>query len=265
MPELDFMPVTKAFNLIGARTASGGLYETVRGKSMSADKRHFRFWEDEVYFHDEYSLELYRPAPPPHRTWYTKPRGRAFYAALVEAHESASTIYVMINRRGKRDKDDNSVATEAAPVLTSAGDPAPGRVLYVDPVSGVARVRLSLSVNAEDASFFTDQFDTFESPVSRTEIHSTRFSRDPAVRFRVFERANGVCERPSCRARGFETFSGIYIETHHVIPLSEGGPDSTANVVALCPNCHRMAHYCVQRDSIRNELIEWLLHIHDGA
>ena len=33
-----------------------------------------------------------------------------------------------------------------------------------------------------------------------------------------------------------------YLETHHIVWLSEGGEDSIENTVALCPNCHRKMH-----------------------
>jgi len=32
------------------------------------------------------------------------------------------------------------------------------------------------------------------------------------------------------------------LDTHHVIPRSEGGLDAAENVTYLCPNCHRLAH-----------------------
>ncbi|MEY0334745.1 HNH endonuclease [Providencia rettgeri] len=30
---------------------------------------------------------------------------------------------------------------------------------------------------------------------------------------------------------------------HHVEWLANGGEDSVENAIALCPNCHREAHY----------------------
>ncbi|MFM0350878.1 HNH endonuclease [Paraburkholderia sp. RL17-347-BIC-D] len=27
------------------------------------------------------------------------------------------------------------------------------------------------------------------------------------------------------------------------MPLAQGGPDTVANAIALCPNCHRERHY----------------------
>lgn len=33
------------------------------------------------------------------------------------------------------------------------------------------------------------------------------------------------------------------IHLHHVIPVSESGPDTRENCVLLCPNCHAVAHW----------------------
>ncbi len=58
----------------------------------------------------------------------------------------------------------------------------------------------------------------------------------------VRRRANGACELCGLPA----PFSGRdgkpYLELHHLIPVKEGGADSIANTVALCPNCHRKMH-----------------------
>jgi len=36
---------------------------------------------------------------------------------------------------------------------------------------------------------------------------------------------------------------GPYFEVHHIHRLADGGPDQPESVIALCPNCHRRAHY----------------------
>lgn len=46
------------------------------------------------------------------------------------------------------------------------------------------------------------------------------------------------------------------LEIHHVDRLADGGPDVPANAVALCPNCHREAHYGDRADAIRQELLD---------
>jgi 5-methylcytosine-specific restriction protein A len=41
------------------------------------------------------------------------------------------------------------------------------------------------------------------------------------------------------------------LEVHHLLALSEDGPDTPENVVALCANHHREAHY--GRDRVKLE------------
>ena len=69
------------------------------------------------------------------------------------------------------------------------------------------------------------------------------YARSDAVKVYVLRRADGQCE--SCGlAAPFQTESGRpYLETHHIRRLSDGGPDHPRWVIAVCPNCHRRAHY----------------------
>lgn len=101
-----------------------------------------------------------------------------------------------------------------------------------------------------------DQFEaseTLERPVQSKTVQGKVFSRDPGVRKAVLERSRGYCEY--CGERGFVTISGqIYLETHHIVPLSEDGADSTSNVIALCANDHKKAHFSQQRGEMGNEM-----------
>jgi hypothetical protein len=72
----------------------------------------------------------------------------------------------------------------------------------------------------------------------------TTFIRNPDVIAEVLERANGTCEfcketAPFFRAKDHSP----YLEVHHKKQLAHGGEDSIENAVALCPNCHREAHF----------------------
>ena len=90
-------------------------------------------------------------------------------------------------------------------------------------------------------------------PVNKTENTVRKYSRSSLIRKQVLERANGHCE--FCGMDGFTTSSGkIYLETHHIVPLSEFGADSTSNVIALCPNHHREAHFGIVPELRRVEL-----------
>jgi hypothetical protein len=83
------------------------------------------------------------------------------------------------------------------------------------------------------------------------------YSRDPRVREAVLRRADGRCEL--CGELGFITpDGGRYLESHHVISLANDGEDRLTNVVALCPNDHREAHFGQRRDEIEAQMIEKL-------
>jgi len=75
-------------------------------------------------------------------------------------------------------------------------------------------------------------------------VFATTFLRNPDVIAEVLTRAHGICE--GCHAPA--PFSRIsdgtpYLEVHHRKRLAEGGEDTVENAIALCPNCHRKAHY----------------------
>jgi 5-methylcytosine-specific restriction protein A len=79
--------------------------------------------------------------------------------------------------------------------------------------------------------------------------------RAEAIRRYALARADGVCE--ACRAAApFMARTGPFLEVHHVVRLSDGGPDHPAHVVAVCPNCHRRAHHSVDAESFNKGLID---------
>jgi 5-methylcytosine-specific restriction protein A len=70
------------------------------------------------------------------------------------------------------------------------------------------------------------------------------FNRNPDVVAATLERANGRCEVCLCVAPFNRKTNGTpYLEVHHRIRLADDGMDTVANAIALCPNCHRQAHY----------------------
>lgn len=81
--------------------------------------------------------------------------------------------------------------------------------------------------------------------------------RAEAVRRYALKRANGVCE--GCKSSApFKAKNGPFLEVHHVFRIADGGPDHPGKVVALCPNCHRRAHYALDADAFNESLIQWL-------
>jgi|GEM_PF-3157638 len=81
------------------------------------------------------------------------------------------------------------------------------------------------------------------------------FIRDPKVVAWVLREAEGMCEHCGDPAPFTSASTGMpYLEAHHVVTLGEGGADTTANCVALCPNCHRRCHSSMDRDVVVSAL-----------
>ena len=80
-------------------------------------------------------------------------------------------------------------------------------------------------------------------PMTPKESKRAAFARSKAVREYILLRADGTCE--ACgQLAPFRTPCGrLYLEPHHLRRLSDGGPDHPSHVAAVCPNCHRRAHY----------------------
>ncbi|WP_201623999.1 HNH endonuclease [Psychrobacter immobilis] len=79
-------------------------------------------------------------------------------------------------------------------------------------------------------------------------------NRSTAIKLYAQKRANGICE--GCNEIApFETKSGPYLEVHHLTRLADGGADLPQNVIALCPTCHRKAHYSLDCLEFNNQLI----------
>lgn len=83
-------------------------------------------------------------------------------------------------------------------------------------------------------------------PAAR-KVETTIYDRNPDVVAEVLYRAQGRCESCGDQAPFFRRSDGSpYLEVHHTIQIAEGGDDTVANAEALCPNCHRQAHYGIQ-------------------
>ena len=62
----------------------------------------------------------------------------------------------------------------------------------------------------------------------------------------VLLRAAGICEKSEMNAPFIRASNlTLYLEVHHIIPLSKGGEGTVENAIALCPNCNRRAHFGV--------------------
>ena len=78
----------------------------------------------------------------------------------------------------------------------------------------------------------------------RVEVSTYAFVRNADVVATVLRRAEGHCEECSAVAPFFRKKDGTpYLEVHHRKRLADGGEDTVANAIAVCPNCHRQKHH----------------------
>lgn len=100
--------------------------------------------------------------------------------------------------------------------------------------------------------------------IKKTSYRYTRqidyFDRDPQVVADALWLAKGVCQ--GCGADKNSLFErasngSVYLEVHHIKPLSEDGSDTLDNACALCPTCHRLLHHGMKQD--KEKLIERIM------
>jgi len=77
-----------------------------------------------------------------------------------------------------------------------------------------------------------------------TEVRVTQYQRSPYIVAKRLKLAAGRCEICLNRAPfKRRTDNTPYLEVHHITSLANGGADTLENTQALCPNCHRKAHF----------------------
>jgi 5-methylcytosine-specific restriction enzyme A len=189
---------------------------------------------------------------------YARLRGKATWRKRAEkldqavrtaAHERLPIRAIVLDGRVRAHADAESAASQ---VKARRLDPVPWAVTSYD--EGTGDFTVSRGALQER---LIDQFSpsvTVDGPTEVRDRSGMVFVRSAVVRQVALRRANGRCEW--CGEYGFATDDGaVFLETHHVLPLSEGGRDRADNVVALCANHHREAHFGAARASIRAKLI----------
>ena len=177
-------------------------------------------------------------------------RAERIDAAIKTALRGLLPIRVIVCDGQRRNRDDPHAT--ASKVDCRLLDPIPWGVTAYDPDTGQCTL-----TRGAPSTCFADQFSVPDQPLSepiRKTVSGETFVRDPAVRSRALARAKGKCEW--CQQVGFKMADGrTYMETHHIVPLSEGGPDEDSNVAALCPNHHREAHHGLDKQKMRATLM----------
>lgn len=117
-------------------------------------------------------------------------------------------------------------------------------------VWGVQLVKSDFEKSVDIASKLSrEQRKEYLEKASRTpeiiEVTTRAFKRNQYVVAETLSRANGQCQHCQQEAP-FKRLDGTpYLEVHHIEWLSRGGEDTVENSIALCPNCHRQAHFGV--------------------
>lgn len=172
--------------------------------------------------------------------------------ALQAAVRNRLPIRVIVLDGDIRDAEDTK--SKASRVQNRLLDPEPWAVTAYDWMTGECTITRGAKLER-----FVDQFDISETTSEPLKRYSSteNYVRDPQVRRQALERAGGKCEY--CGESGFVMVDGrVFLESHHVVPLSERGADSVSNVAALCPNHHREAHYGKISTKIRQYLLKKL-------
>lgn len=179
-------------------------------------------------------------------------RARNFRDAVRQAYEHQLQIRVIIVEGAKEDISEPDA--ESSEVRLRHLDESPWHIGTFDKTTG--HCVLIRGEDTTDHPLYADQFslrDEGSTSPERQKTPGSAFKRSTRVRKSALNRAKGKCD--FCGEYGFKMHDGrYYLETHHIVPLSEHGPDRSSNVAALCAVHHREAHFGERRDEITDHL-----------
>lgn len=144
-------------------------------------------------------------------------------------------------------------------IYALATNQSPNSFNTSDPIREVGRLGFELKREPKDydADFSTQVEKSLNDPTARiarlknapktpslTFREIVTYKRNPDVVAEVLARAKGVCQACKKSAPFRKKSNGKpYLEVHHAKQLADGGEDTVENAIAVCPNCHRKAHY----------------------
>jgi 5-methylcytosine-specific restriction endonuclease McrA len=197
--------------------------------------------------------------------WVELRNGRLHNLRLPDRHFEALVLAARTKKLGQQERQDNSLRNAIGNWLYSQKFGAwrnPNRTkpyqknnkeLWQKFVDESRDYPLVLTARDLTPATYVDQFNLanlLEVPVKTVSVCGAVFSRSAVVRQKVLDRAKGSCE--FCGLQGFRLDDGrLFLETHHIVPLSEEGKDSEENVIGLCPTHHREAHLGMHRNEMR--------------
>lgn len=198
------------------------------------------------------------------------------YAALIPADQigpiwhrqwAVSDELIRTGRTGRMKR--NHAENGTSPALFLQDDRSEHAHLVADALwqwPGVVDVVKQPLVAPAPAALVDDTFDDCPAPDfadlgrdigERAKVLRSEVKRDPRVRRAVLQRAGGACERNGCGIR--RTFEG-FLDVHHILGVEKS--DRVYNCVALCPNCHREAHYAPNAAELNAELLGYAAQFH---
>lgn len=93
----------------------------------------------------------------------------------------------------------------------------------------------------------------YESKKSAPKVVTTNiksYDRNKFISSYAKQKAKGVCQLCGNNAPFLDKHGYPYLESHHIIWLSQGGFDTIENTVALCPNCHKKMHIIADENDV---------------
>lgn len=233
-------------------------------------------WHDELYMDgklvcyrsnmQEHAIALERTNTPTTRS--QAKRARQFHSRVTKAYFQKLPLRVALVDGTVGEDGVAKVRTrelDATPWYAHQRDNETASVVLVRGIELSSDFDPSIEYSKSYAQPVGDTNIPYESkPLSCQEFGTATFARDSEVVRNAKQRANGYCEYRG--ERGFETSTGdFYLEGHHVIPIGCEGPDEVWNVVAICPDDHRKAHFGAHKIAIRDELVTYLCNVYPDA
>ncbi|ENL1287737.1 HNH endonuclease [Vibrio parahaemolyticus] len=116
----------------------------------------------------------------------------------------------------------------------------------------------------EDDELFQKEIHSPQAQAGKTETSTTKYPRSPAKAANAIKKSKYKCQFNSDHDSFISGASlKAYVEVHHLVPLSSSDKftvslDVPANLIVLCPNCHRAIHFGTAE--IKKEYLEKFYH-----
>jgi 5-methylcytosine-specific restriction protein A len=125
------------------------------------------------------------------------------------------------------------------------------------PVTNIPRAELILLASKVNIDLAQLRVDAIEAGrvVVPTFLSSANYRlRSATVARYVLARAHNTCEACLKQAPFYRSDGTAFLEIHHTRRLADDGPDDIMHVAAICPNCHREAHFGADVAELRHRL-----------